>query len=236
MTALLAAQDVSVTYRSAGQSVRALDGVSLSIQRGESWAILGPSGSGKTTLARVLAGLQRPDAGALTFDGSPPGGDFRRRVQVLFQDPGASLNPRQTVLEAVSEGLTIHRLLPRAEQPARVLALLTQLGLPPEVAPRLPHALSGGQRQRVALARALAVEPQVLIADEPFSALDVSVQGQLLQLLKDWVERRRLTLVLVTHGEGPARFLSRQVALLAQGKLVKVGQTAEVLGAAEARP
>jgi ABC-type glutathione transport system ATPase component len=177
---LIEADNLRVEFRRGGRRVQALDGVSLSVARGEAVGVVGESGSGKTTLARVLLGLETPASGTVRFDGKPVAAwlrdaraAYRRRIQMVFQDPYGSLNPRLTVGSALSEVLRVHRLAARAEEAAAVAKLLEAVGLDPAYADRYPHEFSGGQRQRIGIARALATRPEVLIADEPVSALDV---------------------------------------------------------------
>ena len=221
-----------------GPAVRAVDGVSLELARGETLALVGESGSGKSTLARTLLRLEEPDGGTVRFDGTDVlalGGEalraLRRRMQIVFQDASGALNPRMTVGAAVAEGLEIHDLCPRQERPARVRELLQEVGLDPELAGRYPRALSGGQRQRVVIARALAVEPTFLILDEPVSALDVSVQAQVLTLLLDLQRRRGLSYLYIAHDLAVVRQVADRVAVMYLGRLVEVGPTESVLAA-----
>ncbi|MBE0617641.1 MAG: ABC transporter ATP-binding protein, partial [Proteobacteria bacterium] len=186
--------------------LRAVDGVDLAATPGETLALVGESGCGKSTLARLLLRLEQPTRGTVRYGGRDlwtldreEVRRFRREVQMVFQDPYASLNPRMRVREIVGEGLAIHRIGTRAERQGRVEALLGQVGLSPEAASAYPHEFSGGQRQRIGIARALAVEPRVLVADEPVSALDVSIQAQILNLLQDLKEARGLTYLFISH-------------------------------------
>ena len=174
------------------QTLCALDGIDLTLKRGETLAIVGESGCGKSTLARVVLRLIDPSEGEIRFDGdnitalSPSAlRSFRRKAQLIFQDPFASLNPRMTVGDILNEPLMLHDVVPASERDGRVSALLVQVGLKPQDAKRFPHEFSGGQRQRIAIARALAVEPDLIICDEPVSALDVSIRAQILNLLAD---------------------------------------------------
>ena len=216
----------------------ALDGVSLELWPGEILGLIGRSGSGKSTLARVLLGLETPDEGEVTFDGRPLGSlsdpeqrRLRREVQVVFQDPHASLDPRQSVGGILAEPLAVHRLVPRGERRSRGKVLLGEVGLPTddEVLDRLPRALSGGERQRVALARALASGPRALILDEPVSALDVSVRGQVLNVLLDLCERAGLAMLLIAHDMRLVARLCGRVAVMAAGRVVEEGPTRGVL-------
>jgi oligopeptide/dipeptide ABC transporter ATP-binding protein len=218
--------------------VHAVDGVSLSVAEGEVLAIVGESGCGKSTLGRVMLRLIEPDSGSVRFAGedlarlSPSALRARRRdMQIIFQDPFGSLDPRMTVAQAIAEPLRLHRLVPRAEEAARVAELLRRVGLRPENAGRWPHEFSGGQRQRIAIARALASNPRLIIGDEPVSALDVSVQAQVINLLRDLIRDLRLTFVLVSHDLGVVRHVADRVAVMYLGRIVEEGPAEDVLGA-----
>ncbi len=238
---LLAVRDLRRDYPAGswfrpGPPVRAVDGVSFELGRGETLALVGESGSGKSTLARTLLRLEEPDGGSVRFDGLDVlalEGEalraLRRRMQIVFQDASGALNPRMRVGDAVAEGLEIHRLCRPEERPARVQALLQEVGLDPGLADRYPRALSGGQRQRVVIARALAVEPSFLILDEPVSALDVSVQAQVLTLLLDLQQRRGLSYLYIAHDLAVVRQVAHRVAVMYLGRLVETGPTEEVL-------
>ena len=240
---LLVVQDLCRHYPSGGwlrpgPVVRAVEGVSLELARGETLALVGESGSGKSTLARALLRLEEPDAGTVRFEGTDVRGltgealrALRRRMQIVFQDASGALNPRMTVGDAVAEGLEIHRLCRPDERPDRVRALLQEVGLEPDLAGRYPRALSGGQRQRVVIARALAVEPAFLILDEPVSALDVSVQAQVLTLLLDLQQRRGLAYLYIAHDLAVVRQVAHRVAVMYLGRLVEMGPTEAVLAA-----
>jgi oligopeptide/dipeptide ABC transporter ATP-binding protein len=219
-------------------AVHAVDGVSLSVAEGEVLAIVGESGCGKSTLGRVMLRLIEPDSGSVRFAGedlarlSPSALRARRRdMQIIFQDPFGSLDPRMTVAQAIAEPLRLHRLVPRAEEAARVAELLRRVGLRPENAGRWPHEFSGGQRQRIAIARALASNPRLIIGDEPVSALDVSVQAQVINLLRDLIRDLRLTFVLVSHDLGVVRHVADRVAVMYLGRIVEEGPAEDVLGA-----
>jgi ABC-type glutathione transport system ATPase component len=230
--------EVSKTYRSPGRPpVRALDQVSLSVPAGEISGLVGESGSGKTTLIRCVMGLETIDAGTIRYRDTvlvpPPRGRhqrLRRELQLVFQDPTASLNPRMTVAQLVDEGLYIHRLRRTlADRRARVDELLEMVGLDPRDRDRYPKSFSGGQRQRIAIARALAVEPDVLVCDEPVSSLDVSVQAQILALLRDMQSRLGLTILFVAHDLAVIQQICAHVAVLASGQIVEQGPTSTVL-------
>lgn len=234
---LLEAVDVVKVYRprhrSGRQGVRALDGVSITAGAGDRLAIVGESGSGKSTLARLFLALEEPTSGEVRFEGAPirahdrPGlKNLRRAVQIVFQDPVGSLDPRMSIGESVAEPLRALKVV--GDHDARVKELLSAVGLPGSVSGRFPHQLSGGQRQRVAIARALAPQPRVLVADEPVSALDVSVRAQVLNLLDDLVERFGLTLVFISHDLAVVRHLCRRVAVLYRGRVVEHGPSEQL--------
>lgn len=219
-------------------AVHAVDGVSLSVAQGEVLAIVGESGCGKSTLGRLMLNLITPDAGSVRFGGedlvklSPAALRARRRdMQLVFQDPFASLDPRMTVEQAVAEPLRLHRIVPRDQERARVADLLARVGLRPELARRWPHEFSGGQRQRIAIARALASQPRLIVGDEPVSALDVSVQAQVVNLLSDLIRDLGLTFVLISHDLGVVRHVADRVAVMYLGRIVEEGPADEVLSA-----
>jgi oligopeptide/dipeptide ABC transporter ATP-binding protein len=219
-------------------TVRAVDGVDLEVARGECVALVGESGSGKTTLGRCALRLIEPSGGRISFDGEDllglAGGDLRRRrrrFQMVFQDPYGSLDPRQRVSSIVAEPLEIHELREgRAGRAERVAELLALVGLSPDLAGRYPHELSGGQRQRVGIARALAAEPDLLVADEPVSSLDVSIRGQVLDLLADLRERLGLSMLLISHDLAAVERLADRVAVMYLGRIVELGPREPVLG------
>jgi len=229
---LLRVSDVSRTFHPGGKTpVPALREVSLSIEDGETFGLVGESGSGKSTLARCVVRLEHPDAGSIVYDGidvARAGGSelsrLRREVQMVFQDPYASLNPRMTVGDLVGEGMLIHRL-ERSEEARRqrVVELLTMVGLEAADAKRYPRSFSGGQRQRIAIARALAVRPRLLVCDEPVSALDVSVQAQVINLLVDMQAQLRLTMLFIGHNLAVIRHICQRVAVISSGQIVETG-------------
>ncbi len=223
---------------SSGPVVHAVDGVSLSINRGETFAIVGESGCGKSTLARVLLRLIEPTAGKVVYEGTDltelSASEMRRRraeMQFVFQDPFSSLNPRMNVRTLIEEPLQVHTRLSSAERRARVDELLGQVGLRPEYANRYPHEFSGGQRQRIGIARALASSPKLLIGDEPVSALDVSVQAQIINLLADLKRAFGLTLIVIAHDLAVIRHMSDRAAVMYLGRIVEIGPTRDLFDA-----
>jgi oligopeptide/dipeptide ABC transporter ATP-binding protein len=212
--------------------LHAVDGVDLAVRTGEALALVGESGSGKSTLARTLAGIERTRRGQITLDGKVmPAHRSRadqRRVQMVFQDPYSSLNPRLTVGGTLGELLRVHHVVPRGEADARVRELLRLVGLPEDAAHSYPRQFSGGQRQRVAIARAIALAPEVLVADEPVSALDVSVQATILNLLGDLRAELNLTLLFISHNLAVVRHLCDRVAVMYLGRIIEVAPAEEL--------
>jgi peptide/nickel transport system ATP-binding protein len=216
---------------------RAVKGVSFAIARGETLALVGESGSGKSTIGRAVLRLVEPAAGEVRFEGTDVLAQrgaglraLRRRMQIVFQDPFASLDPRLRIHAIVSEGLAIHGLCARGERRARAGAILERVGLGPDALDRFPHELSGGQRQRVGIARALAVEPALIVLDECVAALDVSIQAQVLNLLRDLQRERGLAYLFISHDLGAVRQIADRVAVLAAGEIVEAGPAEQVLG------
>jgi oligopeptide/dipeptide ABC transporter ATP-binding protein len=213
------------------QRLRAVRDVSLEVKSGEILGVVGESGCGKCTLARCLAGLETPERGELLWRGAPLAarGDRKqraRRIQMVFQDPYASLNPRMSLRQILEEALFVHRLAgTAAERSERVDELLLMVGLTPRLRDRLPHAISGGQRQRISIARALAVQPELLIADEPVSALDASVQAQIINLLEDLRARLNIALIFIAHDLNVVRHISDRVAVMYLGEVVETAAT-----------
>ena len=243
---LLEAQDLAKTFpirrtalqalrRAPRRAVHALNGVSLTVQRGETLGIVGESGCGKSTLARCLVRLIEPDAGAIRYDGIDvrrlaglEQRAFNRRVQLIFQDPYSSLNPRMTVRQTLAEALHVHKIRAAGQIPTRIAELLDLVHLPADALDRYPHEFSGGQRQRIGIARALSVEPECLIADELVSALDVSVQAQVINLLLELQDRLKLTVLFVAHDLRLVRHISHRVAVMYLGRIVELDRTEQL--------
>ncbi|MDP9867970.1 MULTISPECIES: ABC transporter ATP-binding protein [Streptosporangium] len=237
MRPVLEVRDLTVTYpaRRGARPARAVDGVNLQVRQGEIVALVGESGCGKSTLARTLVGLVRPTGGQVLSDGEPLGYSaaalkaYRRRTQLVLQDPGGALNPRQNVFDAVAEGPRLHGLTDRLGE--RVHGALARAGLrpPAEFAGRFPHEMSGGQQQRVVIAGALALEPSVIVADEPVASLDASVRGEILKLILELRDSLGLSALVVSHDLGLAWNIADRVAVMYLGRIVETGTVEEVL-------
>ena len=217
--------------RTTGQ-VKAVDGVSFTIGRQETVGLVGESGCGKTTTARLLLRLERPTSGRVLLNGSDVHAlagaslrEFRTKVQAVFQDPWSSLNPRRRVRDTIAEALIVNRRVSPAEIRERVAEVLDQVGLPPEASRRYPHEFSGGQRQRVALASALASRPELIVLDEPVSALDVSIRAQIMNLLKDLQAKHQVAYLLVAHNLATVRYIAHRTAVMYLGKIVEYART-----------
>jgi oligopeptide transport system ATP-binding protein len=216
--------------------VKAVDGVSLTLHRGEVLGLVGESGCGKSTLARTILQLVPATSGQILVGGRDLAQATarellaaRRDLQMVFQDPHASLNPRLTVYDALAEPLLVHRVCPAAEVPARVADLMRRVGLAPRFMRKYPHEFSGGQRQRIAIARALALEPKIIVADEPVSALDVSIQAQILNLLMHLCREMNLSLIFIAHDLSVVKHISDRVAVMYLGKIVELGPAVDVI-------
>ena len=223
-------------FRRHAGTVKAVDGVSLSVQRGEVLGLVGESGCGKSTLARTIMQLVPTTGGTVLLEGknltqgtSSSVQTIRRDLQMVFQDPYASLNPRMTVFATLAEPMLVHRICPAHEVGARVARLMELVGLAPRFMQKYPHEFSGGQRQRIAIARALALDPKVIIADEPVSALDVSIQAQILNLLAGLVRKMGLSLVFIAHDLSVVKHISDRVAVMYLGKIVELGPAVDVI-------
>ncbi|HEX4036944.1 MAG TPA: ATP-binding cassette domain-containing protein [Acidobacteriaceae bacterium] len=235
---LLVVQSLSRTWGAGRDAVRVVDDVSFSIERGETLGLVGESGSGKSTIARMVLGLLEPSSGWVKFDGQKVSGvaqgklrALRRRMQPVFQDPYAALNPRMRVEQIVTEPLAIYEPIGRAKRRERCRELLRQVGLDESAMGRYPHEFSGGQRQRINIARALALRPELLVLDEPVSALDVSVGAQVVNLLRDLQREFGLTYLFISHSMPLVRYLATHIAVLRRGKLVEFGSRDAVCGA-----
>ena len=217
------------------QVLKAVDNVTMDIYRGEVLSLVGESGSGKTTLGRTVSRLYPKTAGDILVEGKPAESysvkEFTKKIQMIFQDPQASLNPRMTVGDIVAEGIDIHKLASsKKERMEKVYNLLEIVGLNREHASRFPHEFSGGQRQRIGIARALGVDPEILVCDEPISALDVSIQAQVVNLLKELQKQRNLTLLFIAHDLSMVKYISDRVAVMYRGKVVELGKPEDVYG------
>ena len=219
-------------------AIKAVDGVDLALAAGRTLALVGESGCGKSTLGRLVLRLIEPDRGRIRFEGRDISAlgerglrAFRHNAQLVFQDPYASLNPRMTVGQTVGEPLALHAIVPASRRPRRIAELLSQVGLDPRLQSRYPHEFSGGQRQRVSIARALAVEPKLIVCDEPVSALDVSIRAQILNLLRDLQRRLGIAYILISHDLAVVRHVADEVAVMNLGRIVESGATEALFSA-----
>ncbi len=240
MTALLELEEVIKHFpvKGKGTVVHAVNGVTLSLRRGETLGIVGESGCGKSTLGRLALRLIEADRGRISFEGEdlralPPRAlrARRREMQMVFQDPYASLDPRQSITDILAEPLKIHGLGPGARRRERVRRLIEQVGLPPDAERRYPHEFSGGQRQRIGIARAIALEPKLIVADEPVSALDVSIRSQILNLLVDLKRVLGLSYIFISHDLAVVEYISDRVAVMYLGHIVETGTAADLYAA-----
>lgn len=235
MHPLLSVKHLGKVFTSGQQSIHAVQDVSLAVNRGEILGIVGESGSGKTTLGRCILRLTEPTSGQIVFDGQDlthiegaPLRRMRQNMQMIFQDPYASLNPRLTVERIISEPMDIHNIGTREARRERVQALLREVDLPIDSASRYPHEFSGGQRQRIGIARALAVRPDLIVADEPVSALDVSIQAQVVNLLRDLQQRYHLTMLFISHDLNVVNFLCDRVVVMYLGRVMESGPAKQI--------
>ena len=234
MTPLIEIQDLKQHFKIKGglfgrniQTVKAVDGVSFTINKGETFGLVGESGSGKTTLGRTLLHLYKPTSGKIFFNGEEVNENnyrqYAKRMQIIFQDPYASLNPRMTVEDIIGEALDVHKLYStKAERREKIINLLKLVGLNAEQAQRYPHEFSGGQRQRIGIARALAVDPEFIVCDEPVSALDVSIQAQIINMLYDMQQDMKLTYLFIAHDLAVVRQISKRIAVMYLGNIVEL--------------
>jgi oligopeptide/dipeptide ABC transporter ATP-binding protein len=215
--------------------IRAVDGVSFSLEKGKTLGIVGESGSGKSTLIRCILLLERPDSGKITFNGTDlleasrtAVKDLRRDMQIIFQDPYSSLNPRKRVFDTLAEPLLFHKIVEQKDLADKVMEILRNVGLDEDFLKKYPHEMSGGQRQRVAIGRALATSPQLIVADEPISSLDVSIQAQIINLFLDIRESLAISMLFVSHDLNIVRFVSDDIIVMYQGRVVEQGARDEV--------
>lgn len=220
-----------------GKRLKAVDGVNFTLRDDSVLSLVGESGCGKSTVARLVIKLLTPTSGSVFFKGEDivrfhreKLKSFRKSVQIIFQDPFASLNPRRTIYDAISEPLKIHKIVPRHQMRDAVVGIMEKVGLGSDIVNRYPHEFSGGQRQRICIARALAVNPQVIVADEPLSALDVSIQAQILNLLQDLKRQTRISFLFISHDLRVVRYFSDTVAVMYLGKIVEHAQTEALFG------
>ncbi|MDR1560541.1 MAG: ABC transporter ATP-binding protein [Clostridiales bacterium] len=237
MTNLIEARELRQYFPVGGflskKKVKAVDGVSLTIAPGETFGLVGESGCGKTTLGRTILRLYEPTSGSITYNGSDitkaPMLPYRRKMQIVFQDPYASLDPRMTVGEIVGEAIDIHKLASgKKDRADRIISILDKVGLNSEHANRYPHEFSGGQRQRIGIARALAVDPEFIVCDEPVSALDVSIQAQVVNMFERLQEENGLTYLFISHDLSIVKHISNRIGVMYLGKLVETGESGEI--------
>jgi len=234
--ALIEVRNLKQYYHQDHTVVKAVDDVSFTVQAGETFGLVGESGSGKSTIGRAIVNLYQPTDGQILYQGKALSDlskgerlDYNKDVQMIFQDPYASLNPRMKVQDIVAEGMEVHGLVAsKSERDAKVAELLASVGLSPEHALRYPHEFSGGQRQRIGIARALAVEPKFIVCDEPISALDVSIQAQIINLLQGLQEERGLTYLFIAHNLAMVKYFSDRIGMMYRGRMVELAP-AEVL-------
>ena len=234
--ALIEVRNLKQYYHQDHTVVKAVDDVSFTVQAGETFGLVGESGSGKSTIGRAIVNLYQPTDGQILYQGKALSDlskgerlDYNKDVQMIFQDPYASLNPRMKVQDIVAEGMEVHGLVAsKSERDAKVAELLASVGLSPEHALRYPHEFSGGQRQRIGIARALAVEPKFIVCDEPISALDVSIQAQIINLLQGLQEERGLTYLFIAHHLAMVKYVSDRIGMMYRGRMVELA-TAEAL-------
>ncbi len=234
---LLTFQQVDITFGKGKQAVQAVKNANLNIYKGETFSLVGESGSGKTTLGRAVIGAAKLSRGQILYRGEPITGKrtraqekaMKRHIQMVFQDPAASLNERATVEYIISEGLhNFHLYENHAHRRQKVLAMLEHVGLLPEHLHRYPHEFSGGQRQRIGIARAMVMEPELVIADEPISALDVSVRAQVLNLLRTFQQEKQVTYLFIAHDLSVVRFISHRIGVIYRGDIVEIAPTEEL--------
>lgn len=234
--ALIEVRNLKQYYHQDHTVVKAVDDVSFTVHAGETFGLVGESGSGKSTIGRAIVNLYQPTDGQILYQGKALSDlskgerlDYNKDVQMIFQDPYASLNPRMKVQDIVAEGMEVHGLVAsKSERDAKVAELLASVGLSPEHALRYPHEFSGGQRQRIGIARALAVEPKFIVCDEPISALDVSIQAQIINLLQGLQEERGLTYLFIAHNLAMVKYFSDRIGMMYRGRMVELA-TAEAL-------
>ena len=232
---LISLEGICKYFRVTGGTLKAVDNITLDIHRGETFGLVGESGCGKSTLGRVVMGIYTPTAGSLTYDGQQ--GDihdardrfaYAKKAQIIFQDPYASLDPRMTVGSIIEEGMIIHKMYDPQKRQERVIELLELVGLNREHANRFPHEFSGGQRQRIGIARALAIEPEFIVCDEPISALDVSIQSQIINLLHDLQQKLHLTYLFIAHDLNIVKYISDRIGVMYLGNLVELASSDEL--------